>query len=67
MVTSLFKQKLRACDGDLAPDIYFSPLLQERAVGVFHFSVLLTLKLASTISLTQFVSILRARKSLSTQ
>lgn len=45
MVTSLFKQRLRACDGDLAPDIYFFPsacslFFNEHAVGVFPFSLL---------------------------
>lgn len=44
MVTSLFKQRLRACDGDLAPDIYFFPLSaresSEHAEGVFPFSLL---------------------------
>lgn len=40
MVTSLFKQRLRACDGDLAPDIYFFLSACSLAVGVFPFSLL---------------------------
>ncbi len=70
VVTSLFKQRLRVCDGDLAPDIYsLPPFLQEKACrGCFPFYLSYkSQSLAGIFKWHSFASILRARKGLSAQ